>query len=165
MTRHKRTTALATILLMVLSCGLPAQQKAAEAKAIDVAVVVHPMNPLESISLADLRKIYLGEKVSWGGGLAVFAFVRAPQAHERDVLLNRLLHMTESEYKALWVKKVYSGEAQREPLPLISNGMQLEAVRAERGGIALIAMQDLHPGVKMLKVEGKLPGSPGYFLK
>lgn len=161
----KKSTALATLLLIVLSCGLPAQQKPGEVRDSDVAVIVNPMNPLDSISSSDLRKIFSGEKLSWGSGLSVEVFVRAPHAHERDVLLNRVLHMTESEYKALWVKKVYSGEAQREPLPLMSNGMQLEAVRAERGGIALIAMQDLHPGVKVLKVDGKLPGASGYSLR
>lgn len=165
----KKSTALAALLLIVLSCGLPAQQKPVDNnnnnRAVDVAVIVNPMNPVDSISLSDLRKIFSGEKLSWGSGLAVEVFVRAPHAHERDVLLRRVLHMTESEYKALWVKKVYSGEAQREPLPLISNGMQLEAVRAERGGIALISMQDLHQGVKVLRVDGKLPGGNGYSLK
>lgn len=165
MTWHKRSGVLATILLMVLSCGLPAQQTPADARSVDVAVIVNPMNKLDSISAVDLRKIFSGERLSWGNGLPVSVFVRAPQAHERDVLLNRVLHMTESEYKAHWVKKVYSGEAQHEPLSLLSNGMQLEAVRAERGGIALINMQDLHQGVKVLKVDGKLPGAAGYSLK
>ncbi len=165
MTWHKKSGALATILLMVLSCSLPAQQKPVEARSMDVAVIVNPMNSLDSISAADLRKIFSGEKVSWGNGLAISVFVRAPQSHERDILLSRVLHMSESEYKAHWVQKVYSGEAQREPLSLLSNGMQLEAVRAERGGIALISMQDLHQGVKVLKVDGKLPGAAGYSLK
>jgi hypothetical protein len=76
-----------------------------------------------------------------------------------------VLKMSESEYKAFWVKKVYSGESQREPLALFSNGMQLEAVRAEKGGIALVSLQDLHQGVKVLKVNGRLPGTPGYTLQ
>lgn len=164
-TWHKKYGALAAVLLMVLSCGLPAQQKPAEAKGVDVAVIVNPMNPVDSVTSGDLRKIFSGEKLSWKNGLPVAVFVRAPQAHEREVLLNRVLRMTESEYRTYWVKKVYSGEAQREPLSLLSNGMQLEAVRSERGGIALIVMPDLHPGVKVLRVDGKLPGAPGYPLK
>jgi hypothetical protein len=73
--------------------------------------------------------------------------------------------MTESEYKQHWVKKVYSGEAQHEPLTVFSNGMQLEAVRVEKGGIALINSADVRQGVKVLKVEGQLPGASGYPLK
>ena len=73
--------------------------------------------------------------------------------------------MTESEYKQYWVKKVYSGEVPREPLALLSNGMQLEAVRADKGGIALINLADVKQGVKVLKVDGKLPGAPAYTLR
>jgi hypothetical protein len=54
---------------------------------------------------------------------------------------------------------------QHEPLALFSNGMELEAIRAEKGGIALISIQDVHQGVKVLKVDGHLPGTPAYPLK
>lgn len=163
---RKLFLAFATMLFCALAWTLSAQQKTSpEPKGAEVAVIVNPLNSVDSISLVDLRKIFAGEKQSWSGGIPVSVFVRAPGAHERDVLLERLLRMTESEYKAHWVKQIYSGEAQREPLALNSNGMQLEAVRSDKGGIALISLQDLHPGVKVLKVDGHLPGSSSYPLK
>lgn len=131
----------------------------------DIAVVVNPLNPEDSISSIDLRKIFAGEKQSWSPSLGVFVMVRAAQARERDVLLNQVLKMNESEYKQYWVKKIDRGEVQREPLALLSNGMQLEAVRAEKGAIALISMADVREGVKVLKVDGHLPGTEGYVLK
>jgi hypothetical protein len=73
--------------------------------------------------------------------------------------------MTESEYKQYWVKKIYSGEVPREPTTLFSNAMQLEAIRAERGGIALMSAKDVRTGVKMIKIDGYLPGTAGYPLK
>lgn len=164
----KERTACSFVLvlwLVSLACSVFAQQRPKDAKEPDVAVIVNPMNPVDSITSTELRKIFSGEKQGWSGGLPVTIFVRAPQSHERDVLLSRVLHMSESEYKAYWVQKVYSGEVQREPLALLSNGMQLEAIRAEKGGIALISIQDIHPGVKVLKVDGHLPGTPGYSLK
>lgn len=160
--RMLSTVAAALLLLPLCTLGQP---KPAATPASEVAVIVNPANKTESISLAELRKIFSGEKLSWSGGVAVAAFVRAPGTHERDLLLSRVLHMSESDYKAHWVKQIYSGESQREPLALVSNGMQLEAVRAEKGGIALINLQDVHSGVKVLKVDGHLPGSPEYPLK
>src|SRR5215471_15787370 len=151
-------------LLMLLACALLAQssqyagatqnQNAAptqnqNAPAMDVAVIVNLSNPVGDISAAELRKIFSGDKQHWNTGLPVFVMVRAPQAHERSVLLNM----------------VYSGEVQREPLELLSNGMQLEGVRAERGGIALINATDVRQGVKVLKVDGQLPGAPRYALR
>lgn len=131
----------------------------------EVAVIVNPDNPVDSITSVELRKIFAGEKRSWTSSLPVFLLVRAPQSHEREVLLTRILKMTESEYKQYWVKKVYSGEVQREPLTLLSNGMQLEAVRAEKGGIALVDLQDVRQGVKVVKIDGRLPGTDGYPLR
>jgi ABC-type phosphate transport system substrate-binding protein len=152
------------LLLLVAACALLAQQNQTDAST-DVAVIVNPSNPMDSISYLELRKIFAGDRQSWGGGLPVFVLVRAPQARERDVLLNQVLKMNESEYKQHWIRKIYSGEAQREPLALLSNGMQLEAVRAEKGGIALIKMTDVRQGVKILKLDGRLPGADGYALK
>jgi len=149
----------------VLASLLAGSSILAQSRQDDVAVIVNPQNQIESISSIDLRKIFAGEKRSWNSNIPVFVVVRAPQAHERDILLSHVLRMTESEYKQYWVKKVYSGEVPREPLALLSNGMQLEAVRADKGGIALINLADVKQGVKVLKVDGKLPGAAGYTLR
>src|SRR5215469_14299002 len=164
MQRNTRSGCYLALLLWLAAFALLAQQNQTGATT-DIAVVVNPSNPEDSISSIDLRKIFAGEKQSWSPGLAVFVMVRAPQARERDVLLNQVLKMNEPEYKQYWVKKIQSGEIQREPLALLSNGMQLEAVRAEKGGIALINMADVRHGVKVLKVDGHLPGTEAYPLK
>jgi ABC-type phosphate transport system substrate-binding protein len=161
---HCKRAAFSIVMLLVLACCVPAQDKKSY-KDSDIAVIVNPGNPVDSISTTELRKIFSGQKQSWAGGMSVDLFVRAQGARERDVLLSQVLRMSESEYKAFWVKKVYSGESQREPLALFSNGMQLEAVRAEKGGIALVSLQDLHQGVKVLKINGRLPGTAGYSLQ
>jgi ABC-type phosphate transport system substrate-binding protein len=131
----------------------------------DIAVIVNPANPVDSISSLELRKIFAGNKQSWSSSLAVFVLVRAPQAHERDVLLSRILRMNESEYKEYWVRKVFSGDVQHEPLAVLSNGVQLEAVRSDKGGIALVKLGDVRQGVKILKLDGRMPGTDGYSLK
>lgn len=157
-------TGLVLALLLPATRLLPAQPGSADSPG-DVAVVVNQANPVDAISSIELRKIFAGEKQNWSGSLPVFVLVRAPQARERDIMLAQILHMNESDYKAHWVRKIYSGEVQREPLVLLSNGMQLEAVRAEKGGIALIKLSDVRQGVKVLKIDGHLPGSDGYALR
>jgi phosphate transport system substrate-binding protein len=134
---------------------------AAMAQTGDVAVVVNAKNPVDNLSRPELRKIFAGEKRSWPGSLPIKLFVRAPGARERATLL-KLLGMSESEYKQYWTGKVFRGEAQTEPNGLPSNGMQKEAIVAYPGAVALVTIQDVKPGMKVVKVDGHKPGEAGY---
>jgi hypothetical protein len=126
-----------------------------------VAVVVSEKNSVTNLSIPELRKLFAGEKHFWTGGLSVKLFVRAPEAHERAALL-KLLGMSESEYKHYWTAQVFRGEAQAEPVALFSNGMQKEALAVYPGALALVSFQDVKPGMKVVRVDGHLPGDAGY---
>lgn len=131
------------------------------AVAMVVAVVVNDKNPVTNVTTAQLRKLFAGEKHAWPGGLPVKLFVRAPGAYERVVLL-KLLDMSESEYKRYWTAEVFRGDAQAEPIALFSNGMQKEALIAFPGAVALVNFQDVKGGMKVVKVDGRLPGEAAY---
>jgi len=135
--------------------------RVAAAQAEDVAVVVNDRNPVIKMSRSELRKIFAGEERSWSAGLPIKVFVRAPGTHERGALL-KLLGMTEDEYKQYWTWQVFRGEAQAEPSTLPSNGMQREALVAYPGAIALVSLEDVKAGMKVLRVEGRMPGEAGY---
>jgi ABC-type phosphate transport system substrate-binding protein len=126
-----------------------------------VAVVVNETNPVTNLTTAELRKLFAGETRSWRGGVPVVLFVRAPGAYEPFVLM-RLLGMSENDYKRHWTEQVFRGEARTEPVALFSNGMQKEAVAVFPGGVALVSLQDVKPGMKVVKVNGHLPTEPGY---
>jgi ABC-type phosphate transport system substrate-binding protein len=130
------------------------------ARETSIAVVVNPGNPTVAISLAELRSIFLGTKQFWKDGTQIVPIVRAPSARERDILLRRIVHMSELQFQQYWRKK--HGRA---PIVVVSNGMQVATVSKEAGGIALVSTGDLHPDVKVLKVAGHLPGSAAYPLK
>lgn len=134
---------------------------AAVAQTGDIAVVVNEKNPVKSLTSQEVRKIFSGDRRSWPGGQPIKLFVRTPGARERTVLL-KMLGMSESEYKNYWAAKVFRGEIQSEPLALFSNGMQKEAIGAYPGAVALVSAQDVKPGMKVVKVDGHLPGEAGY---
>ena len=144
------------VLLLSLLCASQAL-----AQNGDIAVVVNSANRASGISMAELRKLFAGEKQTWPGGQTVKLFVRAPGTPERNALM-KLLNMTESEYKKYWAAQVFKGEAQAEPLMLPSNGIQKEAVHAFPGALVLMATADVKTGLKVLKVNGLLPGEAGY---
>jgi ABC-type phosphate transport system substrate-binding protein len=150
---------------VLVLAGLTLAGYRAFAQQGDIAVIVNPGNPVDSITTADLRKLFAGDKASWGGGIPATPFVRAAPARERDVLLKVVLKMTDAQYQEYWIKKVYSGAAAHEPLSLMSSGMQLDAVRSQKGGIALVNASEVKDGVKVIKVDGLMPGAAGYPLK
>jgi ABC-type phosphate transport system substrate-binding protein len=149
--------------LLICLASLASLQVAA-AQTGDVAVVVNDRNPVTKISKIELRNIFAGEERSWSAGVPIRIFVRAPGTRERAALL-KLLDMTEGEYKQYWTAQVFRGEAQAEPIALPSNGMQREAVVAYPGAVALVELQDVKAGMKVLRVEGRMPGEAGYALE
>ena len=150
----KNALAIVAILALVL---MPSPLFARDSS---IAVVVNPRNPTKSISLAELRNIFLGTQQFWKDGTQIVPVVHAPSARERDVLLRRVVHMSEAQFQQYWKKK-HSGR----PMVVVSNGMQMEIVSKEAGGIALVAPSDVRSGVIVLRVDGHLPGSAAYPLK
>jgi hypothetical protein len=132
-----------------------------DAQTNDIAVVVHANNAVNNVSLADLRKMLAGTKRSWPGGKEIKLITRAPGCRERLALLH-LLAMSEDEYKQYWAAEVYRGEVDAPPLVVPSVGMQREAILAFPQGLTLLSASDVKPGMKMLRLDGLLPGDPGY---
>lgn len=150
------TNLRALILLVSVVCAWPAL-----AQKPDLAVVVNASNAVTNLTMAQLRNLFAGERHSWPGGTPVKLFVRASGTQERDAVL-KILGMSEIEYKQYWIAQVFRGEAQTGPLILPSNGMQKEAIAAFPGGIALMNAPDVKPGMKVVRINGRLPGEPGY---
>lgn len=134
---------------------------AADAQNSDVAVVVSSSNSVSNLTMGELRKILGGEKRTWANGTVIKLLVRGPATRERTVLLH-LLGMNESSYKQYWVAQIYRGDASEEPITLPSNGMQREAINTFPGSIALVSANDVKPGMKVVKINGKISGDPQY---
>jgi len=150
-------------IISMIWCSVLVPAQTGSSQNLDVAVVVNESNRVSDMSMADLRKVLAGEKHTWPGGQPVKLVVRAPGTRERTVLL-KVLSMSESEYKQHWISQVFRGEAQTEPPVLPSNGMQKEALASFPGAIALVAARDVKSPMKVVKIDGRLPGQPGYAL-
>jgi ABC-type phosphate transport system substrate-binding protein len=157
---RKKLFAMAAVFLAV---ALSATHLLARDNSI--AVVVNPRNSIQSISLAELRNIFLGTQQFWEDGTQIVPIVRAPSAKERDVLLRGVVHMSDLQFQQYWRNRRAAHKAGHEPLAVVSNGIQMQSVSLESGGIALVATSDIHDGVKVLRVGGRRPGSAGYPLK
>ena len=65
----------------------------------DIAVLVNSKNPIQDISLSDLRQIFRGERQFWNGKLPVMLLIRAPGSQARDVTLRVVYQTDEPNYR------------------------------------------------------------------
>jgi hypothetical protein len=150
---------ITTLLLLCLAMLSLIPKGAAQAN--DIAVVVNSDNPVTTLSLGDLRKIFAGTKRSWPGGQPIKLVTRGSGCPERAALL-KLLAMSEGDYKQYWTAQVFRGEADAEPLTVPSIGMQKEALVLFPWAITLVNLRDVKPGMKIIKIDGQMPGAAGY---
>jgi ABC-type phosphate transport system substrate-binding protein len=147
-------------VLLTLACVAVAQTK-----SNDVAVVTNPSTPVSELSLAEVRKIFLGERQYWNSSMPVVVLVRAPVAREREVVLKTIYQMNENQFKQYWVAKIFRSEAVSAPKIVYSSDMTMQLLSVIPGSIAFMQAKDVGPGVKILKVDGHAPGEPGYKLR
>jgi ABC-type phosphate transport system substrate-binding protein len=130
----------------------------------DVAVVVHPNVPVDNLPFAEVRKLLLGDRQYWNSNLRVTLLIRAPVAREREVVLKTIYQMSEAQFRQYWVGKVFRADTASGPKIVYSNDMAAELVANIPGSIAFMDAAQVTKGLKVLKIDGKLPGEKGYVL-
>jgi ABC-type phosphate transport system substrate-binding protein len=131
----------------------------------DIAVVVRPDLPVDDLTLPQTRKLLLGEQQFWNSNLRVTLLLRAPAAREREVVLKVIYRMNEAEFRQYWISKMFRAESTSGPKVVYSNEMATELVSALPGSVAFVDATQVPKGLKILKIDGKLPGQTGYPLK
>src|ERR1700686_968973 len=136
---------------LCLCCTAPA---VAQGHNVDVALVAYPDTPVSNLTLAEVRKVFRGERQYWSTNIPVVLLIRAPVARERDVVLKIIYQMSESQFKQYWIAKNFRAEAATAPKVVYSNGMANQLVTAIPGAIAFIDSKEVKPGSKVLRVDG-----------
>jgi ABC-type phosphate transport system substrate-binding protein len=149
--------------LVAVAAGKPEARHAKESEAL--AIVVNRSNPLSEISLADLRRIYRGKRSHWSNGRRVTLVMRDPGTPEREAILQTLYGIDEDEYRRGFFQAVFTGEATGAPKILASTNGVLRFVFNVPGAIGYVRASEVDPSVKMLRVDGRLPGEAGYRLE
>jgi hypothetical protein len=132
---------------------------------VDFAVIASSDVPVSNLSLADLRKLFLGDRQFWTPKLRVSLLVRAPVARERVMVVWTICKMSEAQFGQHWIGKVMRAESTASPQLFTSNQQALNLVSNTPGAIAIVNATQVPAGTKVLAVEGKLPHDPGYRLQ
>ena len=150
---------------MLLAAGLAGARAWGAAAGNDVAIVVRPDVPVDNLTFAELRRLLLGDRQFWSSNLRVTLLVRAPGAREREVVLKTIYQMSEAQFRQYWIAKVFRAEAASGPRIVYSNEMAAELASAIPGAVAFVEASQVPKGLKVLKINGLLPGDKGYPLR
>jgi ABC-type phosphate transport system substrate-binding protein len=162
-THAKRFLSILVCGALIVACFPPMAAQAP--KEGDVAIVVNTSTPVSNLSLAEVRKIFRGEKQYWTTDLPVVLLVRAPVARERDVVLKVIYQMTEAQFRQFWVAKIFRAESVSAPKLVYSPDMANQLVSTLPGAISFVDARQVASSLKVLRVDGKLPGEAGYPLR
>ena len=152
----RRRLASTLAALVLLAVGTPVVARA------QVAVVVHPTNTLEELSLDKLRRLFLGQakafptgsraRLAWHVGSAA-TFDRAALGLQPEIVRSR------------WMAMIFRGEAKRFPTELATAYDVKQFVRSHRDAIAFLPQAAVDGSVKVLAIEGKRPSDAGYVIR
>jgi phosphate transport system substrate-binding protein len=162
----RAAAALASALLAVPRPEPSAAQAAPQrVPASAVAIVVHPDTPVDGLTLRQLREYFLAVRREWPNRQRVVLLVREPTAPERDVVLRVIYNMSEQQYRQYWAGERTRADVLRQPRGMESALLARRMVGSRRGALTFIPARMVTSGMKQLRINGKLPGEPGYPLQ
>jgi hypothetical protein len=155
-----RSHCLGVIALTFLSLSASAQ-----CPNNGLAFIVNKANATEGLSLAQLRRLMLGDLRNWPDKKKVSLIAPNPQSAAFKCVLSSVVRMSDAEYQRFIASMGFRGE---EPLDVSLAASPLAAARmvvADPGGIAIVeagVVPAIASAVRVLRINGKEPGEAGY---
>lgn len=152
-------------LAVVAVLGLTLQG-ASPVRAAEFAIIASPAVPVDGLSKDELRRVFALEKRHWPGGEPVAVLLPGSGQPAREVLLEQILHVDEAQLRRSILGKIYRGEITFPPRVPSSELEGVEWVASARNLLAIVpAEKAARANVRILRIDGKRPGEPGYALK
>jgi ABC-type phosphate transport system substrate-binding protein len=130
-----------------------------------LAVIVNKNNPVESMTLDELRKYCLQERKHWADNKRVTIVLREPGQAERAAVLQMIYRMSESDFNRYFLQGEFTGEVQAAPKHLSSAVGVRRFVFNVPGALGFAHAADVDGSVKVLRVNGYAPSDPQYPLR
>ena len=165
-------TRAAPVLLVAIAAatlGRPApaaQEARPAAPASDaLAIIVNVSNPVENLSLAELRRILLLESQTWPHGRRITVVLREPGQPERAEAVSLIAGMTEAQFERHVLFLTFRGRVGWGPRSIRSAGAMLRFVYNAPGAVGHVHVSELDGTTKVLRIGGLPPEDARYPLR
>ena len=130
-----------------------------------LAIIVNRENPIENLSMAELRTMFLGERSHWPNGRRITLVMMEPGQPERDAVVRDVCRMSESDLRRRYLQGLLTGEVLVSPKTLATPVGVRKFVFNVPGAVGYLRPEDLDDSVKVIRIDGHLPSDAEYPLK
>jgi len=167
-----RAKSILAILIIPVLLGLPIVRPAhgglLPAPAFqrsDLAIIVHKSNPVENLSLTELREYILAERSHWSTRQKIRVAMREPGSPEREAVLRLVCGMKrDQDFTTYFLRAKFSEQVVDEPRNLDSAPNMIRFVANVAGALGYVRADEVDPSVRVIRVDSLSPGDPGYKL-
>ena len=166
---RRLTTLLITVLLIAwpeldpVHAAMGGAQTPAATEPL--VIVVNRSNPVDNLTSAELRRVFLGNRGYWANGRRITLVMREPGEPERVTILRDVCGMNEDQLKNHFLHGLYTGEILVSPKILSSPTGVRKFIFNVPGAIGYLRIGDVDPTVKVVRIDELLPEDKGYKLR
>src|SRR3982751_1229831 len=100
-----------------------------------IAIIVHPSNPVETLTLGELRRIFMLDTQTWPHGRKITVVLRDKGQPERTEAIRMICGVTEHEYERQILFRTFQGSVNIGPRAIQSAAAMLRFVHSAPGAI------------------------------
>ena len=162
-----RYTAILVVILATAAVIEPLPQSRVQAARPKerLAIIVNRENPIENMSMSELRTVFLGERSHWSNGRRITLVMMETGQPERDVVVRDVCRMSESDFRRRFLQGLLTGEVLVSPKTLATPVGVRKFVFNVPGAVGYLRPEDVDDSVKVIRIDGRLPGDAEYPLK
>jgi hypothetical protein len=126
-----------------------------------LAVVTSKDGGIEELSLYQLKRVYLGDKIQGPGGQNLLPLSRDPKGAERIGFDRSVLDMSPEQVARYWIDRKIRGQSAA-PKAVDPAAVVQRVVARLPGAIGYVRAHEVTAEVRVVRIDGKKPGDPGY---
>jgi len=159
-----------TILLILAAAALlraapEARVATSPPKQESLAIIVNQSNPVDGLSLAELRTVFLGERSHWPNGRRITLVMMEQGQPEREAILREICRLSEADFRRRILQGLFTGEVLVSPKTLATPVGVRKFVFNVPGAIGYLRPEDVDASVKVIRLDGLLPSDVEYALR
>jgi ABC-type phosphate transport system substrate-binding protein len=135
-----------------------------------IVVIVNNSNPVDNLSMGELKKLFLSDRSRWDTGKAVAPVMLSAGAPERTSFLKAVCGMSDADLNKYFMQAAFTGKSATPPKEVSSASAVKSFVAGSPGAIGFVKAGDFHGdasegAIKAVKIDGAAASDPGYKLK